>query len=70
MPLDVSAPDSGRSTPTLIVPLLAFPPALFAVPHAASATLATASPASNFGNLIPSSLNVLVIRPAPEGPKA
>src|SRR5256885_9868971 len=50
IPSDASAPDSGRSTPILIVPLLAVPPPL--VPQAASATLATARPASNFDNLI------------------
>src|SRR5207245_6264640 len=50
IPSDASAPDSGRSTPILMVPLLAVPPPL--VPQAASATLATARPASNFDNLI------------------
>src|SRR6266576_6536759 len=50
IPSEASAPDSGRSTPILMVPLLAVPPPL--VPQAASATLATARPASNFDNLI------------------
>src|SRR2546430_15171248 len=50
IPSDASAPDSGRSTPILMVPLLVVPPPL--VPQAASATLATARPASNFDNLI------------------
>src|SRR2546425_12912499 len=49
IPSDASAPDSGRSTPILMVPLLAVPPPL--VPQAASATLATAPPASNLHQL-------------------
>src|SRR5947208_17083191 len=51
MPFEVSAPDSGRSTAILITPLFEVPPPP-AVPQAASATLARANPASNFGNLI------------------
>src|ERR1700731_1037321 len=46
-----STPLTGRSMPTLMVPLILWPPVVV-VPQAASATLATASPASNFGNLI------------------
>ena len=49
-PFEVSAPDSGKSTPILIVPLTALP--VLEPPHAASAKLATASPASNFGHFI------------------
>src|SRR5207253_6820881 len=70
MPFDVSAPDSGRSTPILIVPLLAVPPPP-AVPHAASTTLARANPASNFDNLIqrpPSNLVVLGVSSSRELP--
>src|SRR2546429_9196035 len=69
IPSAVSAPDSGGSTPIWIVPLLAVPPPL--VPQAASATLATARPASNFDNLIEILLPKIrferVSSPMPEG---
>src|SRR5438094_50049 len=69
MPSEASAPDSGRSTPILMVPLLAVPPPL--VPQAASARLATARPASNFDNLIETLLPKIrlerVSSPMPEG---
>src|SRR5438876_1726107 len=70
IPSEASAPDSGRSTPILIVPLLAVPPPPL-VPQAASATLATARPASNFDNLIelllPKIRFARVPSPIPEG---
>src|SRR5256886_17068688 len=69
IPSAASAPDSGSSTPILMVPLLAVPPPL--VPQAASATLATARPASNFDNLIETLLPKIrlerVSSPMPEG---
>src|SRR5437660_1497792 len=69
IPSDASAPDSGRSTPILMVPLLAVPPP--PVPHAASATLTTARPASNFDNLIelllPNIRSERVLSPMPQG---
>src|SRR5256886_11264950 len=69
IPSDASAPDSGRSTPILIVPLLAVPPPL--VPQPASAPLSTARPASNFDNLIELLLPKIrlerVLSPMPEG---
>src|SRR5207249_5767041 len=69
MPSEASAPDSGRSTPILMVPLLAVPPPL--VPQAASARLATARPASNFDNLLEPLLPKIrlerVLSPMPEG---
>src|ERR1700694_556807 len=68
MPFDVSAPDSGKSTPILIVPLLAVPPPVD-VPHAASARLTTASPASNLGSLIRVLLPNFEYRPELEAPR-
>src|SRR5438128_5713784 len=68
IPSDASAPDSGRSTPILRVPLFVEPPPV--VPQAASARLAIASPASNCGKLIRSSFQIRckrVLSLLPEG---
>src|SRR2546421_6270535 len=68
IPSDASAPDSGRSTPILMVPLFVEPPPV--VPQAARARLAIASPASNFGKFIRSSFQIRckrVLSLLPEG---
>src|SRR5205807_7748948 len=69
IPSDASASDSGSSRPILMVPLLAVPPPL--VPQPASATLATARPASSFDNLIelllPNIRSERVLSPMPQG---
>src|SRR6266699_1327928 len=68
-PSTVPAVWTAYLTPFLMVPLLAVPPPL--VPQAASATLATARPASNFDNLIeillPKIRFARVPSPMPEG---